>query len=79
MPKFRKRPIVIEAEQWFPGIEIKGVKKSLVWAGRKGTIETLEGNLIVEPGDWIITGIKGERYPVKDDIFQETYDAVFDK
>ncbi len=79
MPKFRKRPIVIEAEQWFQGIEIKGVKKSIVWAGRKGSIETLEGILIVEPGDWIITGVKGEKYPVKDDIFQETYEAVFDK
>lgn len=38
-----------------------------------GWIDTLEGGHIVCPGDWIITGVKGERYPVKPDIFKETY------
>jgi len=41
-----------------------------------GWIDTLEGGHIVCPGDWIITGIKGEFYPVKDEIFQLTYEAV---
>jgi hypothetical protein len=41
-----------------------------------GWIETLEGGHIVCPGDWIITGVKGEHYPCKPDIFAATYEAV---
>lgn len=41
-----------------------------------GWIDTLEGGHIVCPGDWIITGVKGERYPCKPDIFAETYNIV---
>ena len=41
-----------------------------------GWIDTLEGGHIVCPGDWIITGVKGERYPCKPDIFAATYDAM---
>jgi len=41
-----------------------------------GWIDTLEGCHIVCPGDWIITGIKGERYPCKPDIFDATYELV---
>lgn len=37
-------------------------------------IKTLEGDLKVSPGDWIITGIKGEKYPCKPDIFAESYE-----
>lgn len=44
--------------------------------GNHGWIETLEGGHIVCPGDWIITGIKGECYPCKPDIFAETYEEV---
>lgn len=45
--------------------------------GDKFTIETLESdsqNVIV--GDWIITGVQGERYPCKPDIFEATYEPV---
>jgi len=41
-----------------------------------GWIDTLEGGHNVCPGDWIITGVKGERYPCKPDIFEATYEAV---
>jgi len=41
-----------------------------------GWIDTMEGGHIVCPGDWIITGIKGEFYPIKDHIFKETYEAL---
>lgn len=41
-----------------------------------GWIDTLEGGHTVCPGDWIITGVQGERYPVKPDIFAVTYEAV---
>lgn len=41
-----------------------------------GWIDTLEAGHNVCPGDWIITGIKGERYPCKPDIFKATYEPV---
>ena len=41
-----------------------------------GWVDTLEGGHIVCPGDWIITGVKGERYPCKPDIFEATYDPL---
>ena len=41
-----------------------------------GWIDTLEGGHIVCPGDWIITGVKGEHYPCKPDIFEMTYEPA---
>ena len=41
-------------------------------------IETLEGTHIALPGDYIIRGIKGELYPCKPDIFEKTYDPIFE-
>jgi len=41
-----------------------------------GWIDTAEGGHIVCPGDWVITGVQGERYPCKPGIFSETYEAV---
>ena len=83
MPKFRKKPVVIEAVQWWPGERIEGVSEcgfdpgdGVTRPAGKGTINTLEGPLIVSPGDWIITGVKGEKYPCKPDIFDATYEAV---
>jgi hypothetical protein len=68
--KFRKKPIVVDAMQWWPGVPINGVVMSAPY------IKTLEGSLLVRPGDWIITGIKGEQYPCKPDIFEATYEPV---
>lgn len=78
MPKFKKKPIVIEAEQWFPGIEIDGVALRKCLPEDQAWIETLEGGHIVSSGDWIITGVAGEKYPCKPDIFEATYDPVDD-
>ena len=39
-------------------------------------VETLEGLLHVSRGDWIITGVKGELYPCKPDIFDATYEEI---
>ena len=39
-------------------------------------VPTLEGVMRVTPGDWIITGVQGEHYPCKPDIFAATYEAV---
>jgi len=39
-------------------------------------IDTLEGRMRAEPGDWIITGTKGEKYPCKPDVFDAVYELV---
>lgn len=43
---------------------------------RRFWIDTLEGGHIVTPGDWIATGVKGEHWPIKPDIFAATYELV---
>lgn len=43
---------------------------------RHGWIDTLEGEHCVCPGDWIITGVEGEHYPCKPNIFTATYEKV---
>jgi hypothetical protein len=72
LPKFRKKPVVVEVEQWLPGKKIDGV-----FGDEDGHfIVTLEGMHRVSPGDYIITGVKGEKYPCKPDIFEATYEPV---
>ncbi len=74
--KFRKKPIVIEAEQFFEaslpwpeGVRVSGADGAIC-------IKTLEGVRHVSEGDYIITGVQGERYPCKPDIFKSTYDPI---
>lgn len=43
---------------------------------RKIKIKTLEGDMIISNGDYIIKGIHGEFYPCKEDIFNSTYELV---
>ena len=78
--KFRKKPVVIEATQWFKMGDHPAVEQALTFKMEdcidKGFIHTLEGGHIVTPGDWIITGVKGEHYPCKPDIFEMTYEPV---
>jgi hypothetical protein len=119
--KFRKKPVVIEATQWFKDGDhpldysrdhegfVAGELKTITkeerreknWEGdivgyfrhpdirddtecrhcslimhAHGWIDTKEGGCIVCPGDWIITGVAGENYPCKPDIFAATYEAV---
>ena len=121
MAKYRKKPAVVEATQWFKngdhpedyrddvqGLE-NGVQRTFTgeyrremeWEGSvvryfrhpdipgdqicskcsqtmhvHGWIDTLEDGHNVCPGDWIITGVKGEHYPCKPDIFAATYDPL---
>jgi hypothetical protein len=78
--KFRKKPVVIEAEQWFPRESDRdnlGLRIGVFFLSMdEGRIDTLEGPHKVTPGDWIITGIKGEKYPCKPDIFEATYEKI---
>lgn len=86
MPKFRKKPVVIEATQWFTHGDHPQVDRLDRWRDiaphlrtcreQYGWVETLEGGHIVSPSDWIIRGVAGELYPCKDAIFRETYEPV---
>lgn len=75
--KFRKKPVVIKAEQFDSHDLDQHERLGIFHIDNQGWwIPTLEGEHRVSLGDWIITGIKGERYPCKPDIFEATYDAV---
>lgn len=120
MPKFRKKPVVIEATQWFRNgdhpedgnglfpakiansdprytgeYEGQRLEGKVVRYFRRpdvdgetacrhcgktmnvhGWIDTKEGGHIVCPGDFVITGVQGEQYPCKPDIFATTYDPA---
>ncbi len=73
--KYRKKPVVIEATQWFEHGDHPMVE-TISPDSLNGWIQTLEGGHIVSPGDYIITGVKGEHYPCKPDIFRLTYEMV---
>ncbi len=86
MAKYRKKPVVIEAFRWTGGIDQTDDPQWAVEAMAAGSIrigpgptlliETLEGTMQANPGDYIIQGVKGEIYPCKPDIFDATYDHV---
>jgi len=77
MAKFRKKPVVIEASQWFKhGDHPAVIQQHSIDPPTIGWVPTLEGGHQVTPGDWIITGIKGEHYPCKPDIFEATYEPA---
>lgn len=90
MQKFRNKPVEIEAIQYTGknDFEISKWSNNLVYpspvlepsegnlSGSYLQVKTLEGVITATPGDWIIKGIKGEFYPCKPDIFEQTYDKV---
>lgn len=80
MPLFRKKPVVISAEQYIPGARVPdGVvfrENPTSHGDGVAVIVTMEGDMTVSAGDWVITGVKGEHYPCKPDIFAATYDPV---
>ena len=58
--KYMKKPVVVEAYQ----------------TDKEVIIHTLEGDMKADPGDFIITGVKGEKYPCKPDVFMATYEEL---
>ena len=90
MPKYRKKPVVIEAVQLLPTtlnpdvVNFIGEEKNYPDCEIAGIdpsdgrfkIKTLEGIMIADVGDFIIRGVSGEFYPCKPDIFEKTYDLV---
>lgn len=92
--KYRKKPVEVEAIQWRPyemllkdvmdfmGVTGDMAKEGILSIGKDRVhliIRTLEGDMTVSDGDYIIKGIKGEFYPCKPDIFEATYEAVGDQ
>lgn len=81
MPKYKKRPVIIEAfrynidnrPDWFMD---KVTDLSIITHEFFCQIMTLEGEMRGEKGDWIIQGIAGEVYACKDSIFRATYEPV---
>lgn len=81
--KFRKKPVTIEAMQL---TDAKSVLDITEWIDSPDTgfstnppiiwIDTLEGRMTGNSGDWIIKGVNGEFYPCRNDIFIKTYQEV---
>ena len=85
MPKYRKKPVVIEAVQLTPDMMppdwLVTAQSTGIFCQRRNAdgdtywcIKTLEGEMKISPKDWIIKGIKGELYPCKPDVFERTYE-----
>lgn len=73
--QFRKKPVVIAAKQ-YNGPESGPIEGVLVAEDGTRYIETLEGRMVVSLGDWVITGLTGERYPCKPHIFDASYESA---
>ena len=92
MPKYRKKPVVIDAFKWTgdrdqtkdPVWIVEAIEKGEVtFIGHRAgvvsmAVKTLEGVMVANPGDYIIQGVQGEIYPCKPDIFESTYEKVND-
>lgn len=90
MSRYRKRPIEIEAYKWVRGREQADAPEWIMDALRAGKIEIKNAGerdmhmrvlddghtMVAREGDWIARGIKGELYPISDEIFVASYEAV---
>ena len=81
--KYRKKPIVIEAFRFMidaaaPDWFMDRVSDNIIITHPDGTcdINTLEGTMRADKGDYIILGVNGEVYPCKPDIFEKTYEEI---
>lgn len=85
--KYRKKPVVIEAMEYLREENIVSIQNWFIENGsakdfkynpydNEYYISTLEGDMKVSNGDYIIKGVQGEFYPCKPDIFKETYEKV---
>jgi hypothetical protein len=86
--KYRKKQVVIEAYQLPPNdgatrllpppwlVSAMLSKTVTVYPEGYAAIDTLEGRMRADVGDWIIKGVKDELYPCKPDIFAATYEPA---
>lgn len=82
--QYRKKPIVITAQRFNPQADVWPAQVK-PWPGPNGEqprdmswgyIETLEGRMSVQAGDWIIVGVVGEAGVTTDDVFRATYEML---
>ena len=85
MKRYVKKPIPVEAWQltnysiqdivnW---INDSNTDTRVYWAGGNDlTIDTLEGEMFVREGSYVIRGVRGEFYGCEESIFEETYEEV---
>ena len=81
MAKFRKKPVVVEAFRYYVDprpdwFQDRVTKNEIITHETHCDIKTLEGVMRGDCGDWIIQGVKGEVYPCKPDVFEQTYDLA---
>ncbi len=85
MPRYRKKPVVVEAMQ----LNENNAVHVMEWVGRDAlalkqtfdegiNIATKEGVMLARWGNYVIRGVKGEHYPCEAEVFHETYEAVED-
>lgn len=83
VPMYRKKPVVIEA-RLAAANEYDVLCDIVAWCGGRAidegkgviAIDTLEGTMVVDAGDYVIKGVQGEFYPCKPDIFDATYEEA---
>lgn len=76
--KYRKKPIIVEAFQWTPGMELPEWAHCCTEFTPYLFVSTLYGEMKANPDDYIIRGVEGEVYPCKPSIFEATYEPVSD-
>lgn len=87
---YHKKPITVEAHQWFPGKTVAGVRRipanKIDMSQKRGivvdrperyVVDAVGGQLDIYPGDWVITGLGGDRYPLRNDVFMTHYEPVY--
>lgn len=86
MPRYRKKPIEVEAIRY----DTAAVNEVIGWIHLNGGhawvipntkvlfLETLEGGMRANPGDWIVQGVVGEFYPCNPEVFELTYEKIGD-
>jgi len=75
--RFRKKPVIVEAEQWFPGKDVAGVRFSADESRDPFVVTIHNQHAFLRPGDWVITEPDGDHhYPCKPEIFAATYEPV---
>lgn len=82
LTKYRKKPLVIEAMR-IPELKNQEYEDLRDWLddkasanGRSLWIHTIDGDMVANPGDWIIRGVDGEFYPCTHSVFKATYEEV---
>ena len=84
--RYRKKPVIVEARQLVDDLRNHVEVANWINAGGGSAgvpfaepclyVQTLEGTMRADIGDWIIRGVQGEFYPCTSDIFEATYEPV---